>query len=317
MQKIKFVKSNLEYNVSLKSNVNRIVCTFENKSDAKNAPISEGFVEINEHNSVVQGNYEQYKYIYKEESDGVTVILTTDKNDVFVEVKPSITFSASVGGTINGETVQTVDTYQELVVPKPIANENYEFVKWSPEIPTSGNIENDVTFVAEFEYIPTLEEVRETKIKEFNILCSQTIETGQDITLSDGTVMHFDYTQYNQMNMSDGANMALSTKESVPYYDSNNNCYLFKAIDMVTIYTTCKGYVTYMLTLDHHLEAMIRRMENKEDIEALTFSEDSLDETTKAEFDIVMAQAQIVSDKYMENAIAVLGQENEKSKTNS
>ena len=307
MQKIRFVKSNLEYNVSFKSNANRIVCTFENESDAKNAPISEGFVEINEHNGVVQGNYEQYKYIYKKESNGVTIILTTDKNDVFVEVKPSVTFSASVGGTIDGEAVQTVDTYAELVIPTPVANENYEFVEWSPSIPTEGNIEKSISFTAYFKYVPTLEEVREEKINEFNTICNQTIEAGQDITLSDGTVMHFDYTQYSQMNMSDGANMALSTKESVPYYDSNNNCYLFKAIDMVTIYATCKGYVTYMLTLDHHLEAMIRRMENKEDIAALTFSEGSLDETTKAEFDAVMAQAQIVSDKYMENAIAVLG----------
>ena len=76
---------------------------------------------------------------------------------------------------------------------------------------------------------------------------------------------------------------------------------------MVTIYATCKGYVTYMLTLDHHLESMIKRMENKDDIKALTFSENSLDKTAKDEFDTVMAQAQIVSDKYMTNAIAILG----------
>lgn len=307
MQKIKFVKSNLEYNVSLKSNANRIVCTFENKSDAKSAPISEGFVEINEHNGVVQCNYEQYKYIYKKESNGVTVILTTDENDVFVEVKPSVTFYASVGGTIDGKTVQTVDTYAELVIPTPVANENYEFVEWSPSIPTEGNIEKSVSFTAYFKYVPTLEEVREEKIKEFNTICNQTIETGQDITLSDGTVMHFDYTQYNQMNMTDGANLALTTKESVPYYDSNNNCHLFSAIDIVTIYATCKGYVTYMLTLDHHLEAMIRRMENKDDIKSLIFAESALDEIAKTEFDAVMAQAQIVSDKYIENAIAILG----------
>lgn len=163
MQKIRFVKSNLEYNVSLKSNANRIVCTFENESDAKNAPISEGFVEINEHNGIVQGNYEQYIYIYKKEDNGVTVILTTDENDSFVEVKPSVTFSASVGGTINGETVQTVDTYEELVIPTPVANENYEFVEWSPSIPNKGDVTESVSFVAIFEYVPTEEEIAEQK----------------------------------------------------------------------------------------------------------------------------------------------------------
>ena len=189
-----------------------------------------------------------------------------------------------------------------------MANENYNFVKWNPEIPVSGDIENSVTFIAEFKYVKTLDEIRNAKIKEFNEICNMTIEAGQDINLSDGTVMHFDYTQYNQMNMTDGANLALTTNESVPYYDSNNNCYLFNAIDMVTIYATCKGYVTYMLTLDHHLEGMIRRMENKDDIEALTFSEASLDKTAKDEFDVVMAQAQVVADKYMANALEKLGQ---------
>ena len=266
-----------------------------------------GFSLINEHNGAVQTKRNDYTYIYRKYSDNPNQIELCNDNKPWVKPEITVTFSASNGGNISGDVTQIVEKYEDLVIPTPIPNENYQFVKWNPEIPTSGTVDNNVTFVAEFEYIETLEEVRELKISEFNTICRETIEAGQDITLSDGTVMHFDYTQYNQMNMTDGANLALATKESVPYYDSNNNCYLFKAIDMVTIYATCKGYVTYMLTLDHHLESMIKRMENKDDIKALTFSENSLDETAKDEFDTVMTQAQIVSDKYMTNAIAILG----------
>ena len=266
-----------------------------------------GFSLVNEHNGVIQTKRNDYIYIYRKYSDNPKQIELCNDNQPWVKPEITVTFSANNGGILDGETTQIVDTYENLVVPTPVPNENYQFVKWNPEIPTSGTIENNITFVAEFEYVETLEEVRKAKIAEFNTICNQTIEAGQDITLSNGTVMHFDYTQYNQMNMTDGANLALSTKESVPYYDSSNNCYIFKAIDMATIYATCKGYVTYMLTLDHHLESMIKRMENKEDIKALTFSESSLDETAKNEFDVVMAQAQIVSDKYIANAIAVLG----------
>lgn len=85
MQKIRFIKSNSEYIVSLKMSLGRIMCVFSSLDDAQSAPLSEGFIEINEHNGVIQGNYEDYKYIYKEESDGVTFILTTDKNDIYVE----------------------------------------------------------------------------------------------------------------------------------------------------------------------------------------------------------------------------------------
>ena len=85
MKKIRFVKSNLEYMVSLKMELGRIVCTFSSINDAESAPLSEGFVEINEHNGIVQGNFEDYKYVYKEELDGITFILTTNENDIYVE----------------------------------------------------------------------------------------------------------------------------------------------------------------------------------------------------------------------------------------
>ena len=38
------------------------------------------------------------------------------------------------------------------------------------------------------------------------------------------------------------------------------------------------------------------------------FSEASLDKIAKDEFDVVMAQAQVVADKYMANALEKLGQ---------
>ena len=238
MQKIRFVKSNLEYNVSLKSNVNRIVCTFENELDAKNAPISEGFVEINEHNGVVQGNYEQYKYIYNKESDGVTVTLTTDKNDAFVEVKPSVTFSASVGGTIDGETVQTVDTYAELVIPTPIANENYKFVEWSPSIPNKGDITESVSFVAIFEYVPTEEELlsqleimKQDKISELSSACESAIYRGVDVNEK-----HYSYTLQDQSNLENAINISSQTGLDVPYHADGESCALYSLMQLQEIY---------------------------------------------------------------------------------
>ena len=238
MQKIRFVKSNLEYNVSLKSNVNRIVCTFENESDAKNAPISEGFVEINEHNGVVQGSYEQYKYIYNKESDGVTVTLTTDKNDAFVEVKPSVTFSASVGGTIDGETVQTVDTYAELVIPTPIANENYKFVEWSPSIPNKGDVTESVSFVAIFEYVPTEEELlsqleimKQDKISELSSACESAIYRGIEVNEK-----HYSYTLQDQSNLENAINISSQTGLDVPYHADGESCALYSLMQLQEIY---------------------------------------------------------------------------------
>lgn len=84
MQKIRFINNDLEYNVSLKSVDNRIVCAFNSLEDAKPAPITNGFYEINEHNGMIQGDYTQYKYVYNKVDD-VTFILTTNENDIYVE----------------------------------------------------------------------------------------------------------------------------------------------------------------------------------------------------------------------------------------
>ena len=90
MQKIKFIESELEYNVSLKLQSGRISCIFKNLDDMISAPISEGFVEINEHNGFVQSDYSNYKYVYKEDKEIFTYILTTDDTDVYVEPEPVV-----------------------------------------------------------------------------------------------------------------------------------------------------------------------------------------------------------------------------------
>lgn len=84
MQKIRFVESDSEYNVYLEIQLHRIICTFCNDDDATNAPLLEGFFEINEHNGVIQSDFTKYKYIYKKESS-TTFILTNDENDIYIE----------------------------------------------------------------------------------------------------------------------------------------------------------------------------------------------------------------------------------------
>lgn len=84
MSKIKYNESNLEYSVKLKNINDRIICEFDAIDDAESAPLSEGFYELNEHNDIIQGDYSDYKYVYKKESD-LIFILTKDKNDVYTE----------------------------------------------------------------------------------------------------------------------------------------------------------------------------------------------------------------------------------------
>ena len=107
-------------------------------------------------------DYKDYTTIYRE-LDGE--IQFSNDGSIWVKPLPKVNFYSNGGGTLEGETLQEVYTYEELVIPTPVANENYEFTQWSPEVPTSGEIVGNKSYTAIFkstlpepEPEPTLED---------------------------------------------------------------------------------------------------------------------------------------------------------------
>lgn len=108
------------------------------------------------------GDYSEYTTVYKEIDGGV---IFSNDGSKYVEPVPIVNFYTNGGGTLDGAIMQEVSAYEDLIVPTPIPNENYEFTDWSPEIPLSGKITKDTSFNAIFTSTlpqpdpePTLEE---------------------------------------------------------------------------------------------------------------------------------------------------------------
>lgn len=124
---------------------------------------------------IIIGNYTDYKTVYKEIENGA---MFSNDDSVYVEPLKVVTFSAGIGGILDGTTRQEVYNYEDLVIPTPLASENYEFAFWAPEIPLSGDVESNKSFTAVFNSTlpepdpePTLEErmtVFEEDIKKIN-----------------------------------------------------------------------------------------------------------------------------------------------------
>lgn len=122
-------------------------------------------------------DYSDYRTVYREIENGAQF---SCDGSIYIPPTPKVVFNSNGGGTLDGATTQEAWKYEELSIPEPIANENYEFTGWVPEIPSNGDIVGNKTFTAIFvctvpepepEPTPSLEEriqVVESDIEKIN-----------------------------------------------------------------------------------------------------------------------------------------------------
>lgn len=242
--------------------------------EVKNIPKTlDGFYLYNDKNDKLIGDYSTYTTLYREIDNKNNIYQYSNNESVYVQPKYKITFDAQAGGSLEGETEQFVSNYKDLVIPTPIADENYEFVCWEPEIPELGIININKTFVAKFSYIPTLDDVKENKVTEMNNIQQSIIQNGVDVELSNDTIEHFTLTDHDQTSL-----MGLLTKvtegtEQIPWHtsDQSEHCKYYSNEDMALIVNKALNFITYHVTYFRDLRIYIRSLENKEDVVAIAY----------------------------------------------
>ena len=237
-----------------------------------NVDVTAGFEMLTkEVDGKVYGDYLKYRTVYKKEEDG-SIILSND-GSVWVEPVIVVKFATNGNGELVGETEQTVKTYEELIVPTVIPNENYEFVGWNPEIPKTGKVESNMTFTAQMEYVPTLEEVQSQKVSEMNDAQQTTIQNGMDIVLSDGHTEHFTLTDHDQTSLMGLQTLVAQGVESIPWHtsDQTEHCKYYSNADMAIITTKALQFVTYHVTYFRDLRIYIRALADKEKVKSINY----------------------------------------------
>lgn len=215
-------------------------------------------------------NYEAYNTVYREIEGGVQF---SNNGSVYVEPKKKVTFIPETGGKLTGSTEQEVYEYSELIVPSVEVEENYQFNGWSPEIPESGIVENDIVFTAEFEYIPTLEEVKSQKIQEMNDRQQEIIQNGIEVQLSDGTTGQFSLGLYDQLSLGQLRSNAEKGTEKNPWHEDEEGkkCKWYGAVDMLLITSKAEAFLTYHITYFRDLRDYIKSMGDKESVNSVEY----------------------------------------------
>ena len=220
------------------------------------------------------GDYSKYKYDYDEPNLDKNVYRYTDDNHKWVKPIPTVTFNTSEGGTLKGNTSQTVEKYEDLIIPIVMTNENYEFKEWNPTIPNKGYIDSDKSFTAIFEYMEPLELVKERKVSEMNQKQQDLIKGGFDVTLTDGTIEHFTLTEQDQTSLLGLVTQIQMGLEQIPWHTSDHNvpCKYYSNADMILITTKATAFLTYHVTYFRDLRIYINNgLGTKEEVESIEY----------------------------------------------
>ena len=179
---IKFLNSNSPIECSVVPNGNIVTLKFKDKV-VVNTSGFRCYLDKKCEYDISGNSYAGFTTIYRDDEETAKYNGYQLSNDgsVWVKPLPKVNFYTNGGGTLEGETIQEVYNYEELVIPNPVAGENYEFTGWSPEIPESGEIEGNKSFTAVFvstlpppEPVPTLEE-RVAAVEENNAMLTECV----------------------------------------------------------------------------------------------------------------------------------------------
>lgn len=245
----------------------------------------------------VFGNYTDFTTIYRIMDDG-SVILSND-GSVYDPPVYKVTFSTG-NATIIGDFVQMPEKFENLIVPDVVPDENYEFVGWIPEIPVSGELTHDVTFSAQMQYIPTLQEVKESTKAEISTACEQIIHRGVDVEIA-GEWEHFSLSTNDQLNLFGKQAQIAAGATQFEYHQDGCPCKYYDLADMQKIINAAMSHVSYHTTYCNALNMWIAGAKTRDEVNDIFYGADVPEqyqsEVLKNYITIMMAEVEAVPDE--------------------
>lgn len=102
------------------------------------------------------------------------------------------------------------------------------------------------------------------------------IAEGVNVTLTDGSVEHFTLTEHDQTSLVGLQGQVAAGEENIPWHtsDEEEHCKFYSNADMARITTTAMSHVTWHVTYFRDLRIYIRSLEDKEEVEKVTYGMD-------------------------------------------
>lgn len=206
----------------------------------------------------------------------------------------------------------SVPTENEVIKGFEILNENNDFVQAEyPEYSTIYRTYEDDTNKVEFSndgsvyvepeptpipepYVPTLDDIKTSKINELSYTCNQSIVDGVDIDI-DGVMEHFSYKDEDQVNIKEIFDLAVQTNVPMYYHADGESCKLYTVNQIITLYSTATTNKMHHTTYFNQLKLYTESLETKDEVNAITYGQELTGEYLET-YNASMEQAQVVLD---------------------
>lgn len=122
-------------------------------------------------------------------------------------------------------------------------------------------------------YVPTLEETKEQKIAEMNMMQQSIIQAGVHVTLTDGTEEQFTLSDQDQTSLMALQSQVAAGADNIPWHTSDQaqHCKYYSNADMALIVTAAMQYVTYHVTYFRDLRIYIRSLDDADTVNTVYY----------------------------------------------
>lgn len=165
----------------------------------------------------------------------------------------------------------------------------------NPQLPPkAGYVEVEVDSTRTYRNIYTgltIEEenttTKESTIESIRSQCQAAIIAGFDYNDE-----HFSLEETDQINLATALSSVQSGATSFPYHSDGNICRLYTSTEILNISQAATQHKLYHTTLCNHLLRQIEACSSVEELEAITYSVDSLSDELKSSFNSIILAAQ-------------------------
>lgn len=119
------------------------------------------------------------------------------------------------------------------------------------------------------------ETIQQEKITDLSNACNQVIIAGMDVETTEGTE-HFSLEETDQINLSTALSAIEQGAKGYPYHADKKLCRMFTAVEIQAIAQAATAHKLYHTTLCNHLLTLVRQATTAEELDAITYSIDSL-----------------------------------------